>query len=660
MADLAGIALSGLRASQTSLSTTSHNIVNVDTEGYSRQKTGLATRVPQSYGGSFVGQGVDVASISRVSNQYVVDQLRRDIASYNTYDAYYEYAVRVDQLLGDDSTAITPSLQSFFDAVQDVSNDPASVPNRQVLLSTGEALVNRFNAVYEQVFQTNETLNIELDAVASKITQLAASIASYNESIQAVYTNNTGELPNDLLDQRDEAVRQLSELVGVEVLQQQNLSVSVFIGSGQPLVIGNDSFSVQTVSNSTGLRRKDIIITDGSNVQNITNLVSGGRLGGLISVREDLIDPVFNELGRMALSVAQSFNDQHQLGMDLDNQLGGTFFSDINSSTAEFARVAGRTSNAGTAAISVTIDDTNLLTADDYRLRYDAGSGNYTLYNADNTVNATFADPGPGGTFTTTDGFTLNFVSGAPADRDEFTILPTRLGAYEMDMDINDVRQVAAALPVTTNLPASNTGAGYVEDVIVTDTTSADFTTTPFALVPPYRVEFTSATTYDVLDAGTNAVVVGGVAYTPGQSNGLLELAGLYPASGYDVVFNGNPATGDQVEIGYNNGGVNDNRNALLLGALSTTKTIANGTVTYQGAYSQLVSGVGTRTNDASVSQEAAQTILNQSEAQWESISGVNLDEEAANLIRFQQSYQASARVIQVSSELFDTIISSL
>ena len=240
MADLAGIALSGLRASQTSLSTTSHNIVNVDTEGYSRQKTGLATRVPQSYGGSFIGQGVDVASISRVSNQYVVDQLRRDVASYNTYDAYYEYAVRVDQLLGDDSTAITPSLQSFFDAMQDVSNDPASIPSRQVLLSTGEALVNRFNAVYEQVFQTNETLNIELDAVASKITQLAASIASYNESIQAVYTNNTGELPNDLLDQRDEAVRQLSELVGVEVLQQQNLSVSVFVGSGQPLVIGND------------------------------------------------------------------------------------------------------------------------------------------------------------------------------------------------------------------------------------------------------------------------------------------------------------------------------------------------------------------------------------------------------------------------------------
>ena len=304
------------------------------------------------------------------------------------------------------------------------------------------------------------------------------------------------------------------------MLQQQNLSLSVFIGSGQPLVIGNDSFSVQTVSNSSGLRRKDLIITDGTNVQNITNLVSGGRLGGLISVREELIDPVFNELGRMALTISQSFNDQHQLGMDLDNQLGGLFFGDINSTAAEFARVAGNASNGGNTAISVTIDDTNLLTAQDYRLRYDGGTGTYTLYNADESVNASFADPGVGGTFTTTDGFTLNFLSGAPVDGDEFKILPTRLGAYEMSVDITDVRQVAAALPVNTNMPASNTGAGYVEEVVVADTTTADFTTTPFALLPQYRVEFTSSTTYDVIDDGTNAVVAGGIAFTPGKGTG--------------------------------------------------------------------------------------------------------------------------------------------
>ncbi len=660
MADLAGIALSGLKASRTSLSTTSHNISNIDTQGYSRQVTGLGTRLPEFSGGTFIGQGVDVDSITRVSNQYVVEQLRRDSSAYSSYNAYYDYAVRVDQLLGDDSTAITPSLQRFFDAFQDLSNDPASISNRQVLLSTGQALVNRFNTVYNQVFQTNETLNTELNSVTSKITQLSASIASYNQSIQSVFTNNTGEAPNDLLDQRDEAVRQLSELVGIDILPQANNSLSIFVGSGQPLVVGGTSFELETGDTVSGLSRDEVLLTSGSSSQNITSLISGGRLGGLLSVREELIDPVFNELGRIALVLSDTVNQQHQLGMDLDNQLGGLFFSDINGALAQTSRVAPEASNSGTVNLTVSIDDAGALGTESYTLSFDSGTGNYTLFNSDNTVNSTFADPGAGGSFTTTDGFSLNFTSGSPADGDTFQILPTRFGAAEMSMQLTSVRQVAAAIPVTTNLPATNTGNGFIENIVVDDTTTVDFTTAPFALSPPYEIRFTSGTSYDVVNTNTATTVATGVAFTPGQSNGLLEQAGLYPTSGYDVVYNGSPATNDIVQIYYNNGGVADNRNALRIVELSGTKTVSNGTTTYQGAYAQLVSGVGTRTNDAEVSQEAAETILNQSKSQWESISGVSLDEEAANLIRFQQAYQASARVIQVSGELFDTIIGSL
>lgn len=660
MADLAGIALSGLRASKASLSTTSHNIVNIDTEGYSRQKTGLEVANPQQLGGSFVGQGVDVQSIYRVSNEYVVDQLRRDVSTYNSFDSYYEYASRIDQLLGDDSTAISPSLQDFFDSLQDLSSDPSSIPNRQVLLSNGEALANRFNTVYEQVNQVNETLNIELREVTAKATQLSENIASFNQSISAVYTGNTAELPNDLLDQRDEAVKQLSELIGVQVLPQENLSVSVFLGSGQPLVVGNDAFSLDAKSTLSGSNRNEIILTRDSYSQDISGLISGGRVGGLLSVRQDLVDPVFNELGRISMVLTDTVNSQHQLGMDLENQLGGLFFEDFNIATSELARIDAASENVGSAALSVTIDDTSLLSVDDYRLRFNGSTGNYTLFNPDNTVNATFADPGAGGVYTAAaEGFTINFLSGTPVDGDEFSVFPTRYGASQLKMELNDVKQIAAALPVSTDLPPSNTGSGYVEEVVVTDTTTADFTTTAFALDPQYRVEFTSGTTYDVINNATNAVVAPGVAFTPGQSNSLLQQAGI-TTSGYDVVYNGSPNVNDVVNISYNNGGVSDNRNALLLGALSLEPTIDGGTVSYQGAYSQLVSGVGTRTNEASVSQEAAQTILNQSQNQWESISGVNLDEEAANLIRFQQSYQASARVIQVSSELFDSILSSL
>lgn len=659
MADLAGIALSGLRASQTSLSTVSHNIVNVDTAGYSRQRTELATRIPLQYGSGFIGQGVDVDGITRISNQFVTDQLRRDTQNFNSYNSYYEYAVRMDSLLGDESTAITPTLQSFFDGLEELANDPSSIAARQVLLSEGQALVNRFNTVYDQVYQQNETLNTEMATIASQVTQLAKSIANLNDSIRTVASNNVGQLPNDLLDQRDEAIRQLSELVGVQVVQDGNLTVNVFIGSGQPLVLGGDSYTLSTDTGNSGISRNNVILTAGNNNQDITAQLSGGRLGGLLQVREELIDPIFNELGRMATVLADTFNDQHQLGMDLNNQIGGLFFGDINSPVAEAQRVSASLDNAGAASLSVTISDVSALTADNYELRFDGA--NYSLINASSdTTIATFADPGAGGTVVlASEGFTLNFAGGASVAGDSFMITPTRMGAAEISLEIDNVKQVAAAMPVRTQLPQSNTGAGFVENVVVSDTTAADFAT-PYTLTPPYTVVFTSATTYDVINSTTSAVVVGGVAFTPNQSNGLLQQAGLYPASGYDVVYNGVPALGDQIVMQYNNGGVGDNRNALLLGKLSSTKTIDNGTTTYQIAYGQLVSGVGTRTRDAEVGQEASESIMRQSEAQRESISGVNLDEEAADLMRFQQAYQASARVIQVSSELFDSILNSL
>ncbi|MEZ5509216.1 MAG: flagellar hook-associated protein FlgK [Gammaproteobacteria bacterium] len=573
MANIAGIAVSGLTAAQTALSTVSHNIVNVDTAGYSRQRVDIQTRMPQQFGGSFIGQGVDANYINRISNQFVTDQLRRDTQNFNSYNAYYEFAVRMDTLLGDDSTAITPTLQSFFDGVQDLSTDPSSIAARQVLLSQGQALVNRFNTVYEQVFQQNETVNTEMKNVASQITQLAEGIANLNDAIRAVSANNVGQLPNDLLDQRDEAVRQLAEMVGIQVIQESDLTFNIFIGNGQPLVIGGDSFEVASQTSVSGVSRNDIVLRSGPTEINITSQLSGGRLGGLLEVREELIDPIFNELGRLAIVLTDTFNSQHELGMDLNNQLGGLFFADFNSPVAESARVSSSNNNSGTAGITVTISDTSVLTADNYELRYDGGTGNYTLFNsADNSTVATFANPGAGNSVViASEGFTINFTSGVPASGDSFLLTPTRRGATEIALEIDDVEQVAAAMPVVTQSPLSNTGQGFVERVVVDDTTTADFTTTPFALVPPYTVVFTSPTTYDVINSSTSAVVVGGVGFTPNQSNGLLEQAGLYPASGYDIIYNGVPATGDEVAIQYNNGGVGDNRNALLLANLRTT-----------------------------------------------------------------------------------------
>lgn len=660
MTDITGIALSGLIASRTALSTVSHNIVNIDTAGYSRQRAEMLARTPIQYGTAFLGQGVDVNNVTRITNQYVTDQLRRDTQNFHAYDAYYEYAVRMDALLGDQSTAISPTLQSFFDALQALATDPSSIAARQVVLSESRAMVNRFNTVYDQVYQQNETLNVELKSITSQISQLAAELADLNVAIRSYSINSIGQLPNDLLDRRDETVRQIAELVGVQVQEQDDRTFNLFIGNGQPLVIGERSFQLDSEPTVNGIAKNNIAFVSGNTRIDISQQISGGRLGGLLQVREELLDPVFNELGRLAIVMADTFNAQHQLGVDLNNNLGGLFYGDINNPAAELARVSPGVKNAGNGTLSVTITDSAALKAANYQLIYDGNTDTYTLRNATTNANVeTFANPGAGGSYTfATEGFALNFNGGTPASGDTYLVTPTRMGARDISLEIDSVDQVAAAMPVRTQLPASNTGTGFVERVVVTDTTTADFTTTPYSLQPPYTVVFTSPTTYDVINSATATVMVTGVAFNPNQPNALLQQAGLN--AGYDIVFNGVPQTGDQVVVEYNHGGVSDNRNALLLTELRTAKTIGNGTATYQSSYGQLVSGVGTRTRDAQIGQEASQSILRQVEAQRESISGVNMDEEAADLMRFQQAYQSSARVIQLSSELFDSILNSL
>lgn len=674
MADLTQIAVTGLITSKSALSTVSHNIVNADTEGYTRQRVDIKNFDPIRIGSSYVGQGALVTGISRISNQFLVDQLRRDTQNFNSYDAYYDFAVRIDSLLGDDATAITPTLQNFFNSLQDLSNDPTSEPVRQVLLSEGNALSNRFNTIYDQLFQQNDALNTSLETVASQVTELAAGIADLNRSITAAAANGTGDQPNDLLDQRDQAIRELSALVGVSVLTNSNNSVDISIGTGQPLVIGEYSYTLQAGSNVNGVDRYNLeLVTNNSTIE-VTDQISGGKLGGLLQVRDELIDPVFNELGRLSLVISDTFNEQHRLGMDSNSNLGNDFFYDINSVAAEKGRVSTSSENAGDCALSVTIDDVSVLKAADYSLRFDGT--NFTLFDMKtNAVISTFAPPAPPDTVAiASEGISINFNSGAPAAGDIYLISPCRLAASEMGVQISSTDQVAAAFPVRTTMPLSNTGSAYVEQVVITDTTdpvtgaafaSARAVPPVLQLVPPYQIVFTTGTDYEVYDVSglsavppTAAVLAGTGTIVPSQSNNLLAGAGITDV-GYEVIVNGVPTAGDIINIEYNGGGAADNRNVTLLAGLRTAKTVLS-KASYQDTYGQLVSGVGTRTRDASIGQQASQSIMRQTESQRDSISAVNLDEEAADLIKFQQSYEATARIIQVSQQLFDAIINSI
>ena len=666
MADLMNIAVSSLLSQKTALGTVGHNIANVNTPGYSRQNVQFGTNHADVIGGEFFGTGTSVGGIRRIANEFITEQTRRDTQNNSSFSAYYEYAVRVDTLLGDDATAITPTLLNFFDAVSDVANDPASVPARQVLLSEGEALANRFNSVYAQVALQNDTLNADLESTTAQITAIASQIGSLNNSILTSGSiGGVGGTPNDLLDARDEKLRELSELVGISVISNDDGTVNVTLGAGDALVVGVQSFQLSASSTMSGVTRHEISLTSGSRTVSIGQGLAGGRIGGLLEVREQLIDPVFNEVGRMGLAISDAFNTQHQLGVDLNGNLGREFFNDINASASELSRVSVSSTNIGNTSLSVTIDDTSALSTNNYELRYSGATGNYTLRETtNNTVVSTVAAPAviPATIAFAGEGFSINFLNGAPADGDLYLITPTRFGASTIDAEISSTSEIAVGLPVKATAPFSNIGTTKVDVVQVTDVSTADFTSVPKQLSPPYEIRFVTTSTYDVYDVSNPAapaLVTGApVAFNPDEPNNILANAGLTP--GYEVVVNGAPAAGDIVTIAYNGSGIGDNRNALLLADLQAAKTMTNGTTNFQGSYAQIVGGVGTRTRDSLIGQEASESVLRQTVAQREAVSGVNLDEEAADLMKFQQAYEASARIIQVSTELFDTLLNSV
>ncbi|CBL44836.1 Flagellar hook-associated protein 1 [gamma proteobacterium HdN1] len=665
MADITQIGLSGLMVSKSALSTTSHNIVNVGTDGYSRQRVDISAIDPIKLGGKYIGQGAIVNGISRITNTFLTDQLRRDTQNFNSYDSYFDFAGRVDSLLGDQSTAITPTLQGFFNSVQDLNNDPASIPIRQVMLSEANALTNRFNTVYEQLYQQNQALNTAMQTITSEITERASELASLNLALKVATTNGVGAQPNDLLDQRDQALKDLSTLVGISVSYNPDNTVDVSVGTGQPLVLGGDSFQLTADDNVTGYNHLGVKLTTANLTTDISSQISGGRLGGLLKVRDELIDPVFNELGRLSMVISDTVNKQHKLGMDLNSNLGNNFFTNINEPWMTSSRVATGVKNTGNAGFSVTIDDSTKIKATDYTMRFD-GTNLNLVDNATGQLAASLTPTGvPPESFALAgEGFTITIESGTLQDGDMFTVAPTRTYASQVGVKVNNVEQIAAASPVRTTWPAANTGRGYVEKVIVTETDDP-VTGTAFvgargvpptlALQPPYQIVFTSGATYDVYDATNMAAPIASGTFVPNQSNLLLDGAGIVD-SGYDVSYNGVPVTGDILNIEYNAGGITDNRNSALLGALRTSKTVL-GTSSYQETYAKLVSGVGTRTRDAGIGQEASQSIMRQTQAQRDAVSAVNMDEEAADLIKFQQQYMATSKIIQVSQQLFDAIL---
>jgi flagellar hook-associated protein 1 FlgK len=628
---LISIGFSGLSAAQAGLTTSGHNIANASTPGFHRQSVVQNNAVAQPTGGGFLGRGTQVDTVRRMYSDFLDSQVTQTQTRASYLDTYHDQVSQIDSMFGDASSGVAPALQDLFSGVQALATDPASLPSRQALLSSGASLVARFHAIDQQLTSLQTGVNTQIEASVSSVNSYADRIASINEKIVLAKGYANGQPPNDLLDQRYQLIEELNKLADVTVINQSDGSLNIMIGSGQSLVMGPQAMHLKTLASPDNPERTEVGYTQGSATGMISSSLTGGSLGALLAYRNEMLDPTQNALGRVALVLGQNFNDQHKLGQDLNGAMGGNFFS------VSSPAVLARTTNTGSAVIGAAITSVGSLTTSDYRVAY--SGGNYVITRLSDNTSSTYATLPR-----TVDGVAISLASGAPANGDTFLIQPTRTGARNIDIAISDPASVAAAAPIRTGAGLSNTGSATVSAGTVNSPPPVNAN-----LQQPVTITFTGANTFSVTGTGTGDPA--GVAYSS---------AGNITYNGWTIQISGAPAAGDTFTVSNNASGVSDSRNALALGALQTAKTTANGSATYQSAYGLAVSLVGNKTREMQVNAGAQSALLQQAQQAQQSVAGVNLDEEAANLIRYQQAYQASGKVIQVASDMFDTLLSML
>jgi flagellar hook-associated protein 1 FlgK len=653
--NILSIGKSGLYAAQVGIDTTGHNIANVNVEGYSRQTVLQQASLATTAGFGYIGTGTQISSIKRVYSSFLDNQVLNSQSSSSSLNNNLTQISQIDNMLADSTSGLTPALQGFFASVQDLSTSPTDA--RQSLMSSGESLAARFQSLNSQLQTMRDGVNSEVTSSVTSINSISAQIATLNKSIVAASAGSNNP-PNDLLDKRDQLVAQLSKFTAVAVGRQPDSSYNISIGNGLPLVMGSQSYQLAAIASSTDPTRIEIGYVTGGKVSSLSDTaLSGGSLGGLLDFRTNSLDASQNALGRIAITLADKFNEQHKLGIDANGDPGGAFFNEA----APLVSAGVNNDTGSTAVATATISDSSALTNSDYKVRYEGSPPQYTI----TAVPDGHAVPLGQSPIATTIGGVDIAINGTSTVGDEFMIRPTIEGAAMFTMAISDRTQIAAAAPIVTSAATGNTGSGAISaGSVSTGFTSASVTPsvkmTYDSTADAFNFDFGSGPVQNVTVTANGAAVAGSpftppaqVPYTPGATISFGNV---------NFQMNGTPGNGDSFTIGPNISGVGDNRNALLLMALQTQKTMesTNGqpTATFQSAYASLVSDIGNTTSELKVTAAAGDTLLASNKAAVQSVSGVNLDEEAANLIRYQQAYQASGKVMQTATQMFNTLLS--
>lgn len=540
MASIFDVGSSALNSLQRAISTTGNNIANVNTEGYSRQRVEFSSRTPDYIGGLALGTGVEVSAIRRAYDQFLTADVQARTSSSSYYNLYAGTAEQIDNLMADPATSIASAMDQFFASMEAVANSPSSQPERQVMLAEAQTLASRFNYVDSRLSELAKDMNQRMSVFVEDINRHLSDVAKLNEQIERLQ-RSAGGSPNELLDQRDKTLEDLSKLMRIDVRAQSDGSINVFTTSGHRLVSpsGAESLRLSQGVQSDGPVQVFVSAAGGAEAE-ITERGIGGELGAAIDVSNNMIDRARRDIGLLALGLTDTFNIQHKSGSNLNQVEGGDFFSSILPVTT------GSTLNSGTTSVTAAVDDVTQLTGASYRVDYTDSMVTVTNLATNETQEIN-------GTTITLDGLTLtvsplsNLTYG-----DRFIVEPTARAASAMSVAITDTSEIAAA------------------------------------------------------------------------------------------------------SLG---GNVGDNRNMLTLIDLRDANNLRGGSQGVYDIYNNAVSQVAVDTRSARANAETEESLLASVVDQRASITGVNLEEEAANLIRYQQAYQAAAQIITTANDVFDTLL---
>ena len=663
---LLNIASAGVRSSSELLQTTSKNITNVNTEGYVRERTEFTTMVDNQ-----VGRG----ETYRLLNEFAQSQLNRDTSNKSFFDQFVTEANRVDTIFSEESNNLSTGINSLFNNVQEALNQPSSTVARSLVMTDAQSLVDQMDRLSGIVLEQQGIVNEQLEIFSEEANSLIQNINTLNQEIAVVNATNNASSASSIYNQRDLAIRELSELVDIETLDGPNGEKLVFMGSGESLVMENGTFNLFSLSGDPDPNFKELTldVNGGKAVPlEIDATKLKGKIGGLLAFRDDILVPAQNQIGQMGLAIADAFNEQNKLGMDANGELGGDIFN--IPTVGAYAYQA----NTGGASLTATLEagKGSELPASDFIVTYTANANEVSIQPIDNKGepigSASLAIIPPSGVIdsddiTSGESFGLQIdVAGTGNTGDQFQIKLNSEAATSISLATSRGEDLALASPIRTANSIDNVGTATISAGEVTSVTSGGFNTTPgLANGDITLVKTGTANEYQISDENNTATTI----IIPPPGNNVLSQAGTpYSDYGFDFDIEGTPATGDTFTLEFNEGGFDDNRNGLKLADLQNGELVRKNVVTtatadnhetFNQAYSGLVSDIGVVTGQAITSASAFDALAQQSEAWYESLSGVNLDEEAANLLRFQQSYSASAQVLAAAQEIFDTLLSA-